>query len=71
MKSLASELGLTLTSSANSNIRRVLSRDCQEEKKGKNGLIGKIHSLSENSLIKSGVSIKIEVASKFEYSLIN
>ena len=71
MKSLASELGLTLTSSAKCNIRRVLSRDCQKEKKGKNGLIGKIHSLSENYLIKSGVSIKIEVASKFEYRLIN
>ena len=35
MKSLVSEPGLTLTSSANCNIRRVLSRDCQEEKKGK------------------------------------
>ena len=43
MKSSASEPGLTLTSSANCNIRRVLSRDCQEDKKGKNGLIEKIH----------------------------
>ena len=43
MKSSASEPGLTLTSSANCNIRRVLSRDCQEEKKGKDGVIRKIH----------------------------